>query len=168
MKTTESIDLQKASQLLKLLGDKTRLTMMKLLESHDCCVCEFVEIFKMSQPAISQHLRKLRDLELVKEERRGQWIFYSINKDHEDYPLISSILNYLPDQGELNIKSWKNKDYAFVVNRSSLAPEARGHKSKLKTSRRTAFVIGRKLDFVFSYNRVTDFYHYAHICHLAA
>ena len=99
MITTGSIDLQKASQLLKLLGDKTRLTMMKLLESHDCCVCEFVEIFKMSQPAISQHLRKLRDLELVKEERRGQWIFYSINKDHEDYPLISSILNYLPDQG---------------------------------------------------------------------
>ncbi|WP_432359855.1 ArsR/SmtB family transcription factor [Sporosarcina sp. UB5] len=100
MKTTESIDLQKASQILKLLGDKTRLTMMKLLESHDCCVCEFVEIFKMSQPAISQHLRKLRDIELVKEERRGQWIFYSINQDHEDYPLISSILNHLPDQDD--------------------------------------------------------------------
>ncbi len=100
MDTTEPIDLQKASQLLKLLGDKTRLTMMKLLESHDCCVCEFVEIFKMSQPAISQHLRKLKDLELVKEERRGQWIFYSINQDHEDYPFISSVLNYLPDQGD--------------------------------------------------------------------
>ncbi|MCM3638071.1 metalloregulator ArsR/SmtB family transcription factor [Sporosarcina luteola] len=99
MKTTESIDLQKASQIFKLLGDKTRLTMMKLLESHDCCVCEFVAIFKMSQPAISQHLRKLRDIELVKEERRGQWIFYSINQEHEDYPLISSVLKHLPDQG---------------------------------------------------------------------
>lgn len=97
--TTESFDLQKASQILKLLGDKTRLTMMKLLESHDCCVCEFVEIFKMSQPAISQHLRKLRDIELVKEERRGQWIFYSINQEHEVYPLVSSVLNHLPDQG---------------------------------------------------------------------
>ncbi|MFS0688312.1 metalloregulator ArsR/SmtB family transcription factor [Sporosarcina sp. 179-K 8C2 HS] len=100
MKTNESIDLQKASQILKLLGDRTRLTMMKLLESHDCCVCEFVAIFKMSQPAISQHLRKLRDIELVKEERRGQWIFYSINQDHEDYPLISSILNHLPAQDD--------------------------------------------------------------------
>ncbi|CAM3205663.1 metalloregulator ArsR/SmtB family transcription factor [Filibacter tadaridae] len=95
---TELIDMQRASQLLKLLGDKTRLTMMKLLQSHECCVCEFVEIFNMSQPAISQHLRKLKDIELVKEQRKGQWIFYSINKGHEDYPLIQSILGHLPEQ----------------------------------------------------------------------
>ncbi|WP_153721766.1 ArsR/SmtB family transcription factor [Sporosarcina cascadiensis] len=101
MNTKETVDLQRAALLLKLLGDRTRLTMLKLLTSHECCVCEFVEIFKMSQPAISQHLRKLRDIELVKEERRGQWIFYSINTDHVDYPLIESILNQLPDQDDL-------------------------------------------------------------------
>lgn len=100
MNTMITIDMQRASQLLKLLGDPTRLTMMKLLESHECCVCEFVEIFKMSQPAISQHLRKLRDIELVKEERRGQWIFFSINESHEDYPFIKSILEHLPNQNE--------------------------------------------------------------------
>lgn len=100
MDTAEIIEFQRASQLLKLMGDKTRLTMMKLLQTHDCCVCEFVAIFNMSQPAISQHLRKLRDIELVKEERKGQWIFYSINTDHEDYPFIQSILAHLPQQDE--------------------------------------------------------------------
>ncbi len=100
MNETVSVDMQRASQLLKLLGDQTRLTMMKLLQSHDCCVCEFVEIFKMSQPAISQHLRKLRDIKLVKEERRGQWIFFSINENHEDYPFVRSILEQLPEQNE--------------------------------------------------------------------
>lgn len=100
MKDTLSIDLQRASQLLKLLGDPTRLAMMKLLKSHECCVCEFVEIFTMSQPAISQHLRKLRDIGLVNEERRGQWIFFSINENHADYPFIQSILKCLPDQNE--------------------------------------------------------------------
>lgn len=94
------IDVQRASQLLKLLGDPTRLTMMKLLKSHECCVCEFVEIFKISQPAVSQHLRKLRDIELVQEERRGQWIFYSINKSHPDYPFINEILINLADQNK--------------------------------------------------------------------
>ena len=100
MSKNEKMAIQRASQLLKLLGDPTRLTMMKLLKSHECCVCEFVEIFKMSQPAISQHLRKLRDIGLVKEERRGQWVFFSINESHEDYPFINSILEHLPEQNE--------------------------------------------------------------------
>lgn len=95
-----NIDTKQAAQILKLLGDPTRLTMMKLLKSHECCVCEFVEIFKMSQPAISQHLRKLRDLELVREERRGQWIFYSINEEHRDFLFVESILKQLANQNE--------------------------------------------------------------------
>ncbi|WP_017729283.1 ArsR/SmtB family transcription factor [Halalkalibacterium ligniniphilum] len=97
-------DLEKVAQILKLLGDKTRLTMVQLLQSHDCCVCEFVEIFKMSQPAISQHLRKLRDVGLVKETRRGQWIFYSMNQNNEYYPLIQSLLAHLPKQDHLLIE----------------------------------------------------------------
>lgn len=101
MKAKVEIDVRRASQLLKLLGDPTRLTMMKLLQTHECCVCEFVEIFNMSQPAISQHLRKLRDLELVGETRRGQWVFYSMNTEHDDYPLIQSILDHLPGQENL-------------------------------------------------------------------
>ncbi|MFD2043487.1 ArsR/SmtB family transcription factor [Ornithinibacillus salinisoli] len=95
-----AIEMDKATGILKLLGDKTRLTMMKILDQHDCCVCEFVEIFKASQPSISQHLRKLRDLGLVQEERRGQWIFYSINKTNAYYPFIEQILTQLPSQDE--------------------------------------------------------------------
>jgi len=97
MQKTE-IDMDQAAMILKLLGDKTRLTMVKILDHHDCCVCEFVEIFKVSQPSISQHLRKLRDLGLVKEERRGQWIFYSINKKHDYYPFIQQVIDQLPNQ----------------------------------------------------------------------
>ncbi|SDM82249.1 ArsR/SmtB family transcription factor [Sediminibacillus halophilus] len=96
--TKTTIEMEKAALILKLLGDKTRLTMVKLLENNDCCVCEFVEIFQASQPSISQHLRKLRDVGLVKEDRRGQWIFYSINKNHEYFPFVEQILGQLPDQ----------------------------------------------------------------------
>ncbi|MED3550315.1 metalloregulator ArsR/SmtB family transcription factor [Cytobacillus praedii] len=92
------IGINEAATTLKLLGDKTRLTMVKILDSHDCCVCEFVEIFKTSQPAISQHLRKLKDLGIVKETRRGQWIIYSLNKKSEYYPLVQNILQHLPNQ----------------------------------------------------------------------
>jgi ArsR family transcriptional regulator, arsenate/arsenite/antimonite-responsive transcriptional repressor len=93
-----TVELEKAANILKLLGDKTRLTMIKILDSHDCCVCEFVAMFNTSQPAISQHLRKLKDSGLVGETRRGQWIIYSLNKDSEFYPVVRSLLDHLPNQ----------------------------------------------------------------------
>lgn len=92
------LEIEQAANVLKLLGDKTRLTMIKILDHHDCCVCEFVEIFKISQPAISQHLRKMKDAGLVKETRKGQWIIYSLNKDAVFYPLVQDLMQHLPDQ----------------------------------------------------------------------
>jgi ArsR family transcriptional regulator, arsenate/arsenite/antimonite-responsive transcriptional repressor len=100
MNVDTALDIQKTAHVLKLLGDKTRLKMMKLLQSHDCCVCEFTALFAMSQPAISQHLRKMKDAGIVQETRRGQWIFYSMNPDSEYAALIEDLLQHLPDQHE--------------------------------------------------------------------
>jgi ArsR family transcriptional regulator, arsenate/arsenite/antimonite-responsive transcriptional repressor len=94
------VSVDEAAAILKLLGDKTRLTIVALLDKNDYCVCELVEVFQMSQPAISQHLRKLKDAGLVKETRKAQWIFYSMNKEHEMYSLIKDILAHIPDQQE--------------------------------------------------------------------
>ncbi|PAQ13468.1 transcriptional regulator [Bacillaceae bacterium SAOS 7] len=93
-----TVEIGKAAAILKLLGDKTRLTMVKMLDTNDYCVCEFVAIFNMSQPAISQHLRKLRDVELVQETRRGQWMIYSLNKENIYYSFVHSLLSHLPSQ----------------------------------------------------------------------
>jgi ArsR family transcriptional regulator len=80
---------------LKLLGDKTRLTMLSLLKEREWCVCEFVDLFDISQPAVSQHLRKLKSKRIVKEQKKGQWVYYSLNV--EDKPHIQAILNLTPD-----------------------------------------------------------------------
>ncbi|MFB4162911.1 ArsR/SmtB family transcription factor [Alteribacillus sp. JSM 102045] len=98
MKTMAEVPIEKAAPILKLLGDRTRLTMTALLAEGECCVCEFTEIFNMSQPSISQHLRKLRDAGVVHEERRGQWVFYSLNTENELYPLVESLISQLPSQ----------------------------------------------------------------------
>lgn len=84
---------------LKLLGDKTRLSMLSLLKEREWCVCEFVELFDISQPAISQHLRKLKSKGLVKEQKRGQWVHYSLNI--KDKPHIQAFLEYTPDSKEI-------------------------------------------------------------------
>jgi ArsR family transcriptional regulator, arsenate/arsenite/antimonite-responsive transcriptional repressor len=94
------VELERAANVLKLLGDKTRLTIVGILKQRECCVCEFLEVFDMSQPSISQHLRKLKDAGMVKEERRGQWIYYSLNLQSDLYGLIEDILEHVPDQIE--------------------------------------------------------------------
>ncbi|MEW9050137.1 MAG: metalloregulator ArsR/SmtB family transcription factor [Neobacillus sp.] len=90
-------DMDQLSQVLKLMGDKTRLTISALLMKRELCVCELLEVFDVSQPSISQHLRKLKDAGLVKETRKGQWIYYSLNKESESYPLIENVLSFTPD-----------------------------------------------------------------------
>ena len=92
--------LEATATILKLLGDKTRLTMIGMLMIHECCVCEFVDVFQMSQPAISQHLRKLKDAGLVKEQKRGQWVIYSLDQKSIYFPMVKDILKYVPDQEE--------------------------------------------------------------------
>ncbi|MDN4525497.1 metalloregulator ArsR/SmtB family transcription factor [Fictibacillus sp. NE201] len=94
------------AQALKLLGDQTRLTIMAILKHRDCCVCELNEVFDMSQPSISQHLRKLKDSGLIQEERRGRWVYYSLINQSEASPLIDTLLEQFPDQEE-NVRKLK-------------------------------------------------------------
>lgn len=105
--------IQEASEKLKLLGDKTRLTILTLLKEREWCVCEFVDILDMSQPGVSQHLRKLKDQGLVKENKRGQWVYYSLNV--EDTPYIKSVLEFMPDSAAI-LKSLNKENISSVCN----------------------------------------------------
>ncbi|QWU15568.1 ArsR family transcriptional regulator [Paenibacillus sophorae] len=77
---------------LKLLGDRTRLTILGLLKDKEWCVCDLVGILNMSQPGVSQHLRKLKAQGIVNETRRRQWVYYSLNV--EDKPSYASLLRF--------------------------------------------------------------------------
>src|SRR5699024_3840655 len=86
--------------IFKLLGHETRLTILKILVDHDCCVCEFVDLSQTSQPSISQHLRRLNDSGLIIEDRRGQWTYYALNEPYAQYHFITNILTRLPNQNQ--------------------------------------------------------------------
>ena len=45
------------------------------------CVCEFERYFDMGQSKVSYHLGKLKEAGLVREERRGKWSFYSLDRE---------------------------------------------------------------------------------------
>lgn len=65
---------------LKALADMTRLKILKLLLDKEYCVCELAEIIAISQPGISQHLRKLKTAGFVTERREGQWVYYKADE----------------------------------------------------------------------------------------
>lgn len=88
--------LEEVADAMKLLGDRNRMTIIALLQVKELCVCEIVDVLKTSQPNISQHMRKLRDGGLVKETRRGQWVYYSL--DIADKPYIADVLRHVPSQ----------------------------------------------------------------------
>lgn len=66
----------------KALGDPTRIRILNLLARSDeaICVCDIVDQFPLGQPAISHHLRVLRDARFVFAERRGTFMYYQVNR----------------------------------------------------------------------------------------
>ena len=81
MNTKKSTDhgTQVAPDTLKALADPTRMKIMLMLEGRRRTVTEIVEFFELSQPTISRHLQTLADAGLVKREKVGQKVFYSLN-----------------------------------------------------------------------------------------
>ncbi|MCL6449046.1 MAG: metalloregulator ArsR/SmtB family transcription factor [Armatimonadetes bacterium] len=68
------------TEILKALADGTRLQILLLLSRQEMAVCELIAALKLSQPAVSHHLKILKHARLVKDNREGKWIFYTIDE----------------------------------------------------------------------------------------
>ena len=70
-------------KLLSALADPTRLRIVELLSGacDSICVCDITTQFDLGQPTISHHLKVLREANLVSWEKRGLWVYYSLNRD---------------------------------------------------------------------------------------
>ena len=77
--------------IFKLLSDETRLRIIILLYQHDLCVCQLSGILDTPQPKISKGLSKLRDMNLVLDERKEKFVFYSLK--NENSVLIKTLKN---------------------------------------------------------------------------
>lgn len=71
------------SKVLELAGNEVRLKILYLLEEeNELCPCDISDILGMSIPAVSQHLRKLKDGNIIESRRDGQTIYYSLMEEH--------------------------------------------------------------------------------------
>ena len=76
-------DRTQEAELFKALADPYRLRIIATLSrlKHEVCVCDFTDAFPLKQPAVSHHLRVLRDAGVVECERRGTWVYYKLADD---------------------------------------------------------------------------------------
>ena len=81
----EAVSQREAEQLAltyKALGDPTRLKMVMALAGGEMCVCDLAAFLGLTESAVSHHLRRLKDLALVKSRRDGQILYYSLDDEH--------------------------------------------------------------------------------------
>jgi ArsR family transcriptional regulator, arsenate/arsenite/antimonite-responsive transcriptional repressor len=72
------------AHLFKAMGDPVRLRLLSLIASHaggEACVCELTDVFDLSGPTISHHLKVLREAGLISGERRGTWVYYRVRPE---------------------------------------------------------------------------------------
>jgi DNA-binding transcriptional ArsR family regulator len=81
---------KKAAEMLKAISHESRLIILCLLSQGEKTVGELLVHSSLSQSAFSQHLKVLRDKELVKTRKESQTVYYSIK--NED---VMKILNSL-------------------------------------------------------------------------
>lgn len=87
------------SNMLALAGNEVRLKIVYLLEEErELCPCDLADILGMSVPAISQHLRKLKDGRIVETRKEGQTIFYSLTQ--ENLKILKLFFKHINQQTE--------------------------------------------------------------------
>ena len=90
--TPTSAEIQEASDLLKVVGDLTRMRILcTLLPGEELSVSELQRTLGMSQSAVSHQLRVLRDANLVKFRRAGKLVYYSLADKHVHELLLDTL-----------------------------------------------------------------------------
>lgn len=87
------------SNILALAGNEVRLKMIYLLEEeNELCPCDLADILGMTVPAVSQHLRKLKDGNLIVSRKEGQTIYYSLTQ--ENLKILKPFFKHINQQTE--------------------------------------------------------------------
>lgn len=89
------------SGVLALAGNEVRLKILYLLEEEkELCSCDLSDILGMSIPAISQHLRKMKDGGIIQARKEGQTIFYSLKPEH--LKMLRGLFKYIQQLNQQN------------------------------------------------------------------
>lgn len=94
--------LKKISNFYKALADSTRTKIINLLEKSELCVCDICVILNMTKSAVSHQLKYLKQMNLIKSERKGKEIWYTLADAHVSEVFDISLEHILEEDNEEN------------------------------------------------------------------
>lgn len=74
--------LYELSDFFKVMGDGTRIQLLWALEESEMCVNDLAALLNMTKSAVSHQLKVLRTAKLVKAQKKGKNVYYSLSDDH--------------------------------------------------------------------------------------
>lgn len=107
--------MERLTQIYRMLSDKNRLRILKMLEYKPMCVCEITDVLGIRQPSVSRHLRKLKGAGLIDSRQDGYWSEYFISRRGDEYSRI--ILG--------NLSGWLNEDPTVIEDLKKAAQTSR-------------------------------------------
>ncbi len=81
-KMPDAHDFYGLSNLYKMFADSTRVKILWALSESELCVCDVAALLDMTKSAVSHQLRSLRQTRLVKYDKRGKSVYYSLADSH--------------------------------------------------------------------------------------
>ena len=88
------------AELFGALADATRAKIVHILEHQELCTCDIAAVVGVTESGVSQHLRVLRSLRLLKSRRAGKFVYYSLDDAHISL-LVQLGLTHLGDEGDV-------------------------------------------------------------------
>jgi DNA-binding transcriptional ArsR family regulator len=111
---------------LTALGDPTRLAIFEMLGDHPQAVNQLAAGLPVSRPAVSQHLRVLKDARLVRDRREGTRRIYELNP--EGLALLRDHFAKLWDQALSAFKKFAEEEHQKEKNNGSRSSAVRSSK----------------------------------------
>ena len=86
--------LYELSDFFKVMGDSTRIQLLWALEESDMCVGDLAVLLNMTKSAVSHQLKVLRTAKLVRSEKKGKNVYYTLD-DHHVKDILEKALGHV-------------------------------------------------------------------------
>jgi ArsR family transcriptional regulator, arsenate/arsenite/antimonite-responsive transcriptional repressor len=90
------VEMTELETFMKAAGDGSRLKILQQLTGGPVCVCDLTPLVGLTQPAVSQHLKRLKEAGIISGERRGRWTFWSLDQTHPLHDILIGLLSRVP------------------------------------------------------------------------